>query len=56
VPPGDAGALADALVRLAPTATGGDERRRRPARQPPATMARFAEIFRDAAAIGHRAR
>jgi glycosyltransferase involved in cell wall biosynthesis len=53
VPPGDAAALADALVRLAPPGTGADERRRRPAWQPAADPGRIAEIFRDAAAIGH---
>jgi len=54
VPPADAAALADALVRLAPSTTGAAERRQRPARQPPVPSGRFAEIFREAAAGGHR--
>jgi glycosyltransferase involved in cell wall biosynthesis len=53
VPPADAAALADAIVRLLPRTTASAERRGRPARQPPAETGRFAEIFREAAAKGH---
>src|SRR5262245_3963016 len=53
VPPADAGALADAIVRLLPPATTGATRRERPAHRPPAATDRFAEIFREAAAGGH---
>jgi glycosyltransferase involved in cell wall biosynthesis len=56
VPPADAGALADAIVRLLPTTTAAAARRERPARQPPADTGRFAEIFRQAAAGGHGSR
>jgi glycosyltransferase involved in cell wall biosynthesis len=53
VPPGDAGALADAIVRIAPVRTDGAKRRERPALQPPAATGRVAEIFREAADDGH---
>jgi glycosyltransferase involved in cell wall biosynthesis len=56
VPPGDATALADAMVRIAPETTDVATRRVRPASQPPADTGRFAEIFREAAAGGHGAR
>lgn len=56
VHPADAGALADAIVRLLPAATAVAARRARPARQPPADTGRFAEIFRQAAAGGHERR
>jgi glycosyltransferase involved in cell wall biosynthesis len=54
VPPGDADALADAIVRIAPVLTGRATRRLRPALQPAAPTGRVAEIFRDAASRGHR--
>ncbi|HEV8207187.1 MAG TPA: glycosyltransferase [Acidimicrobiia bacterium] len=53
VPPGNAGALADAVVRIAPVTTDGANRRGRPALQPPADTGRVAEIFREAAEGGH---
>jgi glycosyltransferase involved in cell wall biosynthesis len=53
VPPADAGALADAIVRLLPPTTAGAAREERPARQPPGDPGRFAEIFRQAATGGH---
>ena len=53
VPPGDAGALADAIVRIAPVTTDAATRRVRPALQPPAETGRVAEIFREAAEGGH---
>ncbi len=53
VPPGNAGALADAVVRIAPVTTDATTRRRRPALQPPADTGRVAEIFREAAEGGH---
>jgi glycosyltransferase involved in cell wall biosynthesis len=57
VPPGDAAALADAIVGNAPATTGAAARSGRPASQPAAHSGRFAEIFRDAAATGgHGAR
>jgi len=56
VRPADAGALADAIVRLLPTTTSAAARKERPARQPPADTGRFAEIFREVAAGGHGAR
>jgi glycosyltransferase involved in cell wall biosynthesis len=52
VRPADAGALADAIVRLLPVTTSAAARKERPARQPPADTGRFAEIFREAAAHG----
>jgi glycosyltransferase involved in cell wall biosynthesis len=55
VPPGDAAALADAIVRIAPVTTRGAMRRLRPALQPAAPTGRFAEIFREAARGGHGA-
>ena len=55
VPPGDAAALADAIVRIAPVTTRSAMRRLRPALQPAAPTGRFAEIFRDAAGGGHDA-
>ena len=55
VPPGDAAALADAIVRIAPVTTGGATRRLRPALQPAVTTGRFSEIFREAARGGHGA-
>ena len=55
VPPGDAAALADAIVRIAPVTTGGATRRLRPPLQPAVTTGRFAEIFREAASGGHGA-
>jgi glycosyltransferase involved in cell wall biosynthesis len=54
VPPGDAAALAEAIVRIAPVSTGSPTRRLRPALQPAAHTGRFAEIFRDAVG-GHGA-
>jgi glycosyltransferase involved in cell wall biosynthesis len=56
VPPGDATALADAMVRIAPETTDVATRRVRPASQPPADTGRFAEIFREVVAGGHGAR
>jgi glycosyltransferase involved in cell wall biosynthesis len=53
VPPGDAGALADAIVRIAPVTTDAATRKGRPALQPPAATGRVAEIFREAAERGH---
>jgi glycosyltransferase involved in cell wall biosynthesis len=53
VPPGNAGALADAIVRIAPVTTDGATRRGRPALQPPAATGRVAEIFREAVERGH---
>jgi glycosyltransferase involved in cell wall biosynthesis len=53
VPPGNPGALADAIVRIAPVTTDGATRRVRPALQPPAETGRVAEIFREAAEVGH---
>jgi len=55
VPPGDAGALADAIVRIAPVTTRAAMRPLRPALQPAAPTGRFAEIFREAAGGGHGA-
>ena len=55
VPPGDAAALADAIVRIAPVTTRGAMRRLRPPLQPAAATGRFAEIFREAASGGHGA-
>jgi glycosyltransferase involved in cell wall biosynthesis len=49
VPPADAAALADAMVRLVPSTTSAAARRERAPRQPPADTGRFAEIFREAA-------
>jgi glycosyltransferase involved in cell wall biosynthesis len=56
VPPGDAAALADAIVRIAPVTTHAAKRRLRPALQPPAPSGRVAEIFRAAAEHGHEGR
>jgi glycosyltransferase involved in cell wall biosynthesis len=57
VPPRDATALADAIVRIAPATTDTATRSGRPASQPPAHTGRFAEIFRAAAVMGgHGAR
>ena len=53
VTPGDAAALADAIVRIGPLTTGSATRRLRPALQPAAPTGRFAEIFREAAGGGH---
>jgi glycosyltransferase involved in cell wall biosynthesis len=53
VPPGNAGALADAIVRIAPVTTDGATRRGRHALQPPAATGRVAEIFREAVERGH---
>jgi glycosyltransferase involved in cell wall biosynthesis len=53
VPPGNAGALADAIVRIAPVTTDAATRRGRNALQPPAETGRVAEIFREAAEVGH---
>jgi glycosyltransferase involved in cell wall biosynthesis len=53
VPPGNAGALADAIVRIAPVTTDAATRRGRNALQPPAETGRVAEIFREAAEGGH---
>ena len=53
VPPGIAGALADAIVRIAPVTTDAATRRGRNALQPPAETGRVAEIFREAAEGGH---
>jgi glycosyltransferase involved in cell wall biosynthesis len=55
VTPGDAAALADAIVRIGPLTTLGATRRLRPALQPPADTAQVAEIFREAAGGGHDA-
>jgi len=55
VTPGDAAALADAIVRIGPLTTGSATRRLRPALQPPADTAQVAEIFREAAGGGHDA-
>jgi glycosyltransferase involved in cell wall biosynthesis len=46
VPPGDAGALAGALVDVTPRATSTAARAARPSSQPASSMTRFAEIFR----------
>jgi glycosyltransferase involved in cell wall biosynthesis len=56
VPPGDAAALAGAIVRIAPMTTDSARRRLRPALQPAAPSGRVAEIFREAAGGGHSAR
>ena len=53
VPPGDAGALADAIVRIAPVTTDAATRKGRPTLQPPAATGRVVEIFREAAERGH---
>ena len=52
VPPGDAAALAAAIVRIAPVTTAGAARRLRPALQPAAPTGRFAGIFREAVGGG----
>jgi glycosyltransferase involved in cell wall biosynthesis len=51
--PGDAAALADAIVRTAPVTTDAATRKGRPALQPPPDTGRIAEIFREAAEGGH---
>jgi glycosyltransferase involved in cell wall biosynthesis len=56
VPPGDAAALADAIVRIAPVTTHAAKRRLRPASQPAVPTGRVAEIFREATGGGHDAR
>src|SRR5436190_347927 len=52
VPPGDAAALAAAIVRIAPVTTAGAARRLRPALQPAAPTGRFAGVFREAVGGG----
>ena len=54
VPPGDATALADALVEVTPAATSATGRAARRSLQPAPEMDRFAEIFRQAAAVRPR--
>ena len=49
VAPGDAAALARAMLELTPATTTAHRRAGRPARQPPSEMHRFAEIVRTAA-------
>jgi glycosyltransferase involved in cell wall biosynthesis len=53
VPPGDAGALADALVAITPRTTGTTVRSARRSLQPAPTSGRFAEIFREVAVGAH---
>jgi len=55
VPTGDAGALARAILDLAPAETSTATRAHRTSRQPPPQTARFADIFRDVARkrVGH---
>jgi glycosyltransferase involved in cell wall biosynthesis len=53
VPPGDAAALADALVEVTPRTTSTTVRSARRSLQPAPATARFAEIFREVAAGAH---
>jgi glycosyltransferase involved in cell wall biosynthesis len=53
VPPGDAAALADALVEITPRTTGTTGRSARRSLQPAPETGRFAEIFREVAAGAH---
>jgi glycosyltransferase involved in cell wall biosynthesis len=50
VPPGDAGALARAIVDVVPNVTSGTKRASRSSRQPPSEMHCFADVFTAAAA------
>ena len=53
VPPGDADALADAVVAIAPRTTSTSARSARRSLQPAPQTGRFAEIFREVAADAH---
>jgi glycosyltransferase involved in cell wall biosynthesis len=52
VPPGDDAALADALVEITPRTTSATARSGRRSLQPAPSTDRFAEIFREVAAVG----